>query len=362
MLPAVLVALSALAGAPPAHARDGVDIKAFAGSPGSRVGWAEPLVERGGGALVGAIGPIRTRVKTVIDLSHVDTSRVEVTIAAPECHRDGDILQCEAEINGFYNPGYMSSVSLSFKAVGGRTGPAGYVAAHSEPLDSPDPNMSDNDSRLEIDVRTDKQSHYGIRVSDVRGSVGDTVTVPVAITNNGPNTIKDAVISHPVGGGGKDFVGGDGCTLTPVPECRLARVPPFATRTFKIKFHIRRCYRPVPGDPEYGTPVDGGIPIDISWIYIRDLPTDLTFRISVNGCHQAPAETVPAAATAGPEPSPSPESSASPPPTPSTRATPPPDPVDSGLPEPLFQAAGGALLLGALVLTVTRLHRRRNGL
>ncbi len=355
-----LAALGVLAAAHPARAQTAVDVKAFAEDAGIRTAWAEPTPDRILYFQIGATGPWGTRVLITVDLSNVDSSRVEVANNGKDCRRDGDILRCDTATTRNNPVAAKATVFLYITALVAKGGPAGYVTAHVEPVDVPDVTPSDNDSRLDIDIRTNQQTRYGVKVADAQGSVGATVTVPVTVTNGGPDTLRDLRLINPYGGGGIDFTGGDGCSVFPQRVCRLPRIPPDTTKTVNLTFHIRRCYRPVRGDPDYGAPVGGHIAAHSPHpVFRQDLPSDVYFRITVRGCEQS-------AAPPSPTPSaPPPTAEASSPPVyfPAVAQSEAPlaDTVKAGRYLPAWQATGGGLLVAALVLAAIRLRRRRTG-
>jgi len=351
----------------PDRAWASTDVESFVGSRGTHLGQSEPRIGYGlTGVTLGVAGPEGAAVRLIVGLSTLDRQRVDVSVHStfPEglpCQRSGEQIQCEFNLSS-----YPAHVTVVYTASAGvAAGPAGYLSVRAEPVADNDPDQSNNNSRVDVDLRTGGQSHFGIKASDATGSLGSTVTVAVTITNGGPDTIRDIVLINPTGGGGKDFAGGDGCSTGSIPQCPVPRIPPGTSKTVNLRFRIRRCFQPVPGDPEYGAPLDGGVPFQAPHL-LQTLPSDTVFRITVRGCAQAftaqsPAHSPGPSPTATPEPSP-PSSLVFDTATAAPTEPPSPDLVTTGAKRTTFYTVSAVLLIAALALAGTRLLRRRKNL
>lgn len=318
---------------------------------------------------VQAEGPAGARVAVTIDFSGLDRARVSKWLVtreasdqlATDCRLVGDSVRCEWTITAEDH----TQFSVNLQLAGGVTlGPAGRISVRGERLDMPDSRPGNNTAIIETDVRGDGNATVAVNAQDAAGSVGDTVTVPVTVVNRGPNTFRKLVLSHPSGGGGTDFKGGAGCVTTPVPQCVVGWVAPGATKTFNLKFHIRRCFQPMPSDPEFGASTRGSIALSHDLFEFVEGGRHPWFEIKINGCSRpgaiaggltptvAPASESPAAATGSP---PGVAVAVAP------DATIPPQAQLSSRRSPLATSSAGVLVFLAVVIGLLRLHRRRNG-
>jgi hypothetical protein len=348
-----------------AHAAPADDMAFWVENPGQR---SSMLAAREGpdwAIGTGAVGPPDAPVAITADFSELDSSRITGFLNGLNCVQTGQTWRCVGRPS--------QSIDTSIGAVhlhvvpGAAGGPAGFVTLTGERLDAPDPDPSNNTMRIDADIHVPGYSDYTYQVDDAEGSVGDTVSVAATIFNRGPNTIQDVYLAHPTGGGGIDFAGGDDCVTTPAPRCDFGNVPPGTSKTIHMRFHVRRCFRPIPGDPEYGASTLGSAGLRFNYGDAQRRPLKETFTITVKGC----PTTIPAPAVASPT-----YSTPAPSLTPSTPTTPPMEspsgtdpPTDASEPKaaelglPLVSWLGSGLFLGlAGVLGVTRLHRRRTGL
>lgn len=324
------------------------DVSSFSGWPDKHTALVEPKVGAGQGATVGARGPAGARVLLTIDMSTMDTARVAID---PPCPLSGQVIRCDLTLDGYGS----AQVYLRFQVIGGTAGPAGYLTVRAEPVGDTDPDTSNNASRLDVDVVIDAVGSFTVRAADVEGAVGDTVTVPVVFANKGPNTMRGVTISHPAGGSGTDFAGGDGCVLAPAPQCEVGRIPPGASKTVNLRFHIRRC-------SEYSQPSTGGIPVSVStWMFRMDeRGSDTAFQIRVRDCARDFSSRTPP----GPSASPSATQSPQQPPGGLQLSSGPqrPDTARTDVAKPLSNGLAALLLTVAGLVAFVRLRRRRNGL
>ncbi|WP_203909257.1 hypothetical protein [Rhizocola hellebori] len=276
--------------------------------------------------------PVAVPVVIKVDISKLQSDRVAAEF--PGCQLEGQIATCAVQVN---TPGQTNQFIYQLKPVGSPSpGPAGSFTA-TIASENEDPVPGNNTLRVDVDLNTSVAAHYTVGVDDVSGAVGDTVAVPVRFSNKGPNTLFDVVISRPDGGGGKDFVGGDGCVMSPIPQCKVPQVAPGATVVVNVKFRIRRCFQPVASDPDYPASVDGNMPVYGSTqghaTPVLDQPSDTRFKITVAGCRQSEPRA-PVVAQPGATPAAAPTESASPQPSSSSTPSPSPSPSESSAASP----------------------------
>ena len=363
---AAVIVLLAQVVAVPAHAAEDISFWVF--RPGTRTTHIIPYLASSGGTSFGASGPIGARVGVTIDLSGLDESRVTGSMSQmgelPQgCTQNGAIVRCTWDLTEWTLRG-LSSVYVAAKP-GVALGPAGSIRITGERLDLPDADTSNNSTEILVDVRGPGNSTFTVKTDDARGSVGDTVTVAVTFVNKGPNSLRDMVINRPSAGGGRDFKGGTGCVLSPAPRCEAGPIAPGATKVMQLKFFIRRCFRPVPEDPDYGASVLGEIPL--AYDYGDKLEAaDLLFELKVNGC----VSTVPGTSAGSPSAPAEPSEIASPVQSAQMAvAVVPPSPSDNPQTQPVSntvwlasRTATGLFLTGIAIVLCWRWRRRREGL
>lgn len=356
----------------PAPASAAEDIEFWVWRVGHHTTSLDPVAGQTFGANFGAQGPLGARVAVTIDLSNLDSNRVTGFVdrggGDAGCVTTGTRIRCEWTIDSF---NVRSFADISVRVVpGAALGPAGKFKLSGERLDEPDASTANNTSEAAVDVRGPGDSNFSVRVDDARGSIGETVTVPVTIANAGPNTLREVTLNHPTAGGGRDFKGGNGCVTSPVPLCAVDPVPPGATKVVNLRFYIRRCFQPVPGDPDYGASTLGDI--GLRWNYSNHLTSaDAVFELKVNGC---------AAAVPGPGVGPGQQPPASAAPSPSIDITSNPGVVESGAafaadPAPpaatrpvsrtaVLASRTASVVLGLMIIVVLvrRRRQRRDGL
>jgi hypothetical protein len=225
--------------------------------------------------------PLRPRtLAATFDLSQVQAA-VDPS-ETRECRKlSGSRVRCERVVGraGESGPFLEAYFTLSLTARPGATpGPAGRVRVTGEQVDGVDPNPSNNVATFTVDIATGQGSSVRFDVGDLTGAVGQTVTVPITVTNQGPDSVQWAGAAYHGRIAGLDFVTMDGCATghsqQPPPGYCGARewLPPGVSHRLGMVFTITAC--PDPGDPPtITTSVVGG-----------DIVAGRTAAVRVTGC------------------------------------------------------------------------------
>lgn len=217
----VLMGLSvALAWAAPA----GADGSLGVGNPGQHSQYA--LVQRGQGLHVAtfsgsgpALGP-----DLQVDLSAVD-SRVAVTANGDSCTRSGSVIACDRVYDVVIAPGSTAG-----------PGPSGHITIRN----------TTGTATISVDVLTSAQSTLASNDITVSGKIGDIVSVPLSVKNEGPNSFYRAGFSTLALPDDTRLVSVDGCSHPTGFDCTRDY---FTVGTsLRVTLHLRILGCGTPGD------------------------------------------------------------------------------------------------------------------
>ena len=161
------------------------------------------------------------------------------------------IYRCERTIIGGGTGPYLETyfdLGLSPKA-GAPAGPAGRIRAEAEQVGGVDPDSSNNTVFFDIDVDTGGGVRVRADAGEASASIGDTVKVPITLTNLGPDTVEWMAASFEGWNPGLEVVGYDGCAGDPqIPRgmCDTGRLAGGESRNIRVIIKVTGCPNPFP--------------------------------------------------------------------------------------------------------------------
>jgi hypothetical protein len=195
----------------------------------------------------------RTRVtlRATFDLSAVSHAIEAAGEFAPDADGCVDLgghrYRCDVPVGSHHpTPDTLTSI-FGFTAVpvaSATAGVAGQVRVDVEQVGAVDPDLSNNRVFLTVDVAV---GHTETRfdTGEATGRIGDTVTVPVTMTNQGSDSVRFAAISYGNRSDGLEFAGYEGCVDNEFALPGMCSSPLWLAagdqHTVGIRLTIRRC-------------------------------------------------------------------------------------------------------------------------
>ena len=195
----------------------------------------------------------RTRVtlRATFDLSDVAHAIEAAGEFAPDPEGcvplGGHRYRCDVPVGSHHPTPDTLTSTFGFTAVpvaGAAAGVAGQVRVDVEQVGAVDPDLSNNRVFLTVDVAV---GHTETRfdTGEATGRIGDTVTVPVTMTNQGSDSVRFAAISYGDRGDGLEFAGYEGCVDNEFALPGMCSSPLWLAagdqHTVGIRLTIRRC-------------------------------------------------------------------------------------------------------------------------
>jgi hypothetical protein len=177
-----------------------------------------------------------------------------VDVTGDECApAGGGWYHCDRDVGLTSGPtSVLIRLPLTVKS-GAPAGPAGQVQAIAEQIGNHDPDTSNNSVTFTVDVDTGTGQQLRVDAGEADGHIGETVTVPVTMTNLGPNTVMWMATTFPTLVPGLEVVGHEGCAGTGYVSARLCDTAYLAggqSRTVGVRIRIDAC--PDPHTRQFG--------------------------------------------------------------------------------------------------------------